>query len=115
MTFTTGQLVTIVVGAAAFILSLLNIWDRSHIINERLNKPQKDLEERVAKAEHDIEDIKRWLDNDKRSIDELKASNNMSMKVQFALLNHSIHKDNEDELKHVQAEMQQFLASRGIT
>ena len=113
--FTIWQVIAFITGACAFLLTILNIIDKKQMMQERLNKPQKDLEERIQACERKIDDISRWLDNDKRSIEELKAANNMSMKVQYALLNHSIHKDNEPELKKVQEEMQQFLMSRGIT
>lgn len=113
--FTVWQVIAFTPGACAFLLTILNLLDKKQMMQERLNKPHKDLEERIQVCERKIEDISRWLDNDKRSIEELKAANNMSMKVQYALLNHSIHKDNEQELKKVQEEMQQFLMSRGIT
>lgn len=114
MVFTAAQIWGFILALIGLILTVLNIIDKIATIKQRSTEPERVQNARLDKLELDVKELRRYLDNDKHSIDELRATNNMSMKVLFALLNHSIHNDNMDELKSVQKEMQSYLTSRGV-
>ena len=96
------------------ILTLLNIADKSYTMKQRVSEPERKQDERIAALERQMEDMRRFLDNDKHAIEELKATMNITMKVQFAILSHIINDNDKSKLLETQKEMYNFLTSRGI-
>ena len=114
MTLTLGELGAIALAVMGAFLTVLNIIDKTIALKTKASEPERIVESRLAALEKDVDDMKRYLDNDKRSIDELKASNNIILRVLFALLNHEVTGNSIDKLKETQTELQDFLANRGI-
>lgn len=112
MSFTPSQIWAFVIAFIGLVLSVLNILDKFATIKQRNSEPEREQNERLDKLEERVLGLEHHLDNDKKNIEELKASTTMNMKVLFALLNHSIYGDNDEELRNVQREIQIFLTGR---
>ena len=115
MTLTLGDLGAIALALVGAILTILNIIDKVIVLKTKADEPERIVENRVTALEKDVSEIKRYLDNDKKSIDELRASNNIILRVLFALLNHEVTGNSIDKLKEIQTDLQDFLANRGIS
>lgn len=114
MTFTMGDIGAIALAIIGAVLTVLNIIDKVIALKTKADEPERALEYRITALETQVVDMKRYLDNDKRSIDELKGSNNIILQTLFSLLAHEITGNSIDRLKQTQADLQKYLAGRGI-
>lgn len=114
MTFTLGDLGGIALVIIGAVLTLLNIIDKTIALKAKSEEPEKTQDARITTLEVEMRDVKQYLDNDKRSITELRACNNMSMRALFAILSHLVSGNDITRLKSTQSEMQDFLTNRGI-
>lgn len=103
-----------IIAGVGLVLTILNIVDRVITLKAKALEPAKKQDERIAALESKIKDMERFMDNDKRSIDELRASTNIILRVLFVLLNHEVSGNSVDKIKETLNDLQIFLTNRGI-
>ena len=103
-----------ILAGVGLVLTLLNIIDRVISLKAKALEPAKKQEERIAASENKLKDMERFLDNDKRNIDELRASTNFILRVLFVLLNNAVSGNSVDKIKETLNDLQVFLTNRGI-
>lgn len=113
--FSLGDLVAYGVALLGVILTILNIIDKKHTLTKISQEPDVIRDARISNLEYEIKELKQYLSNDKKNIDELRASNNIILQSLFSLLAHSITGNSIEQLKQTQTDLQRFLASRGIS
>ena len=88
--------VGIVAGAVAVIVAAVSA----------IKKPSKELHGRVDTIEDHIKDIDKFLDNDKKAIDNLTDKINDLLKIELAHLDHQIDGNGIGRMKEIRRELQ---------
>lgn len=112
---TMGELAAFLIGAVGFILTIMSILDKGNTLKRAAQEPDALRDARITNLERDVKEIRQYLNNDKQSINELRQSTNMTMRVLFSILGHEITGNEINKLKDIQKELQDFLSGRGIT
>ena len=94
------------------LLTILNIIDRSTILKERSEKPQKELEERVDSLDERITGIENKLKNYDYRVIQLEEGVKVLLRSMGALLSHSIDGNNTEEMKEVREKLNEYLISK---
>lgn len=88
--------VGIIAGAVAAVVSAVNTF----------KKPAKELTERVDDIEDHIKDIDKFLENDKKAIEQLTDKVNDLLKIELAHLDHQIDGNGIEKMKEIRRELQ---------
>jgi archaellum component FlaC len=88
--------VGIIAGAVAAVVAAVNTF----------KKPAKELTERVDDIEDHIKDIDKFLENDKRAIEQLTDKINDLLKIELADLDHQIEGNGIERMKEIRRELQ---------
>lgn len=75
-------------------------------------KPKDNIEERLSVNEKEIEEIKRKLDNDYASIQDIKDDMNLLMRSVFSLIENKITGNNIDGLKKTRDDLIHALTEK---
>ena len=108
-----------IVWACGIIISLWGVLGIIQKIIEITKKPEKDQNEKIAKIEQEIADLKKqdetfmgFFKNDKERIDSISKGSAVMQQALLALLSHSIDGNNDAEMKQARAELQKYLTGR---
>ena len=74
--------------------------------------PNDEQDRRLEAVEKDIEDIKGFLDNDKKSIESLREGNRVTQQALLALLAHGIDGNNQKQMIEAKKELESYLINR---
>lgn len=74
--------------------------------------PNDEKDRRLEAVEKDIEDIKGFLDNDKKSIESLREGNRVTQQALLALLAHGIDGNNQKQMIEAKKELESYLINR---
>ena len=88
--------VGIIAGAVAAVVAAVNTF----------KKPAKELTERVDDIEDHIKDIDKFLENDKKAIEQLTDKINDLLKIELADLDHQIEGNGIERMKEIRRELQ---------
>lgn len=94
------------------VLTALNILDRVSILKEKAKTPYKEREQRITHLEDEVEQMKRFLDNDNQRIKNLEDGGRVLIKSMGALLSHGIDGNNIQEMKVAREELNDYLIGR---
>lgn len=104
----------LILGVCGAIITVIGAIEKLVDMGKIVQEPNAEQNLRIAKLESRCDAFERYLEHDKKRIDDLESSLSMIMKVQFALLSHAINGNDLDKLKDVQSEMLTYLSQRGI-
>lgn len=109
---TAGNVWAIIAGAAAALVLLVNAWEKIMAVVHALRAPDTAQDDRLAALEQDVGQIKKYLDNDKHSIDRLTEGDRVTKHAILALLGHGIDGNNVDEMTQSKRELEKYLINR---
>lgn len=95
-----------------FILTILNIIDRSSLLKEKAKAPQKEMEIRINALEDKVDRLSTYLTNDNARIENLEEGGRVLLKSLGALLSHGIDGNNVQEMKAAKEELNEYLIRR---
>ena len=74
--------------------------------------PNDHQNERLDAAEKDIKDIKGFLAQDKKRLDNLDDGNRVTQRALIALLGHGLDGNNQKQMQDAKAELESYLINR---
>lgn len=112
----TLEIVGIVAGAMLALAGAINTigaaGEKIAKVVRAAKAPNEEQDKRLAAAEKDIEDIKGFLDNDKKRLDTLENGNRVTQRALLALLGHGLDGNNEKQMRDAKAELESHLINR---
>jgi hypothetical protein len=94
------------------ILTILNIIDRSSLLKEKAQAPQKEMEIRINALEDKVDRLNTYLTSDNARIENLEEGGRVLLKSLGALLSHGIDGNNVQEMKLAREELNEYLIRR---
>lgn len=109
ISFTPAQLIA---GIAAICGTITAVAAVIALIARLINKakaPGKEQDARIHALEADVEMLKKWAGNDKKSIEDIEEGTQVTQKALLALLSHAIEGNNTEELKRAKNDLNDYL------
>lgn len=105
-----GETLSYIIAAIGLVLTILNIVDKFIIMKQRADKPQEELEKRVAALERWRELAIMRLDEGSKHFARIDESTKLTQRALLALMDNEIVQDgNKDELQVVRNELYNYL------
>lgn len=119
ITFTPYQVWTTIIAIAGAIVSIsaavsviLKFVERARAPEAEQNKRIEMLEQRQEEFTQILNDHKRYLETDKRRLDNIEYGNEATNEALLALLKHAINGDDVESLKEAQKKLEGYLVTR---
>jgi len=110
---TPGQICVIVVGLllalAGFINTVGSAIEKVVKAWKAAKAPEETQNDRLAKVEKDVEDIKRKLKNDADALADNSKANHVTQEALLALLEHGLHGNNVDQMTAAKKNLENYL------
>ena len=107
-----GPEVTWLLGVCTSIVTIDRVVDIIIKIKTRSETPVSNLEARLALIEKHLEEVDRYLAQDKMRLDEYGEGSRTTQRALLALLANAIDGNNVDQLKKAKEELEGFLINR---
>lgn len=112
ITFTPAQLVTMILGICAGIVSISAAGTVLYKMFRAARRPEDTQNHRLTDLEARVAQHDKMLDNDNRRIKVIEDGNRVTQQALLALLSHGISGDNEPEMKNAKEKLERFLIER---
>ncbi len=119
ITFTPYQVWTAAIAIAGAIVSISAAVSVILKFVEKAKQPEEIQNQRIASLEQKnvefmamLDEHKRYLENDKRRLDNLEFGNEATNEALLALLKHAINGNDVDSLKEAQHKLEGYLVTR---
>lgn len=83
-----------------------------YTVAKKAKSPNELQDKRIEALEKDVENFKRFFDNDKKRIDAIEEGNKVTQKALLALMGHAINGNDIDELKKAKSNLEKYLVDR---
>lgn len=112
ITFTPGQLITLILGVCAAITAVGGAvaWIAKGVSKAR--EPEKRQDERITALERRVAKHDEFLDRDKERLEAIEEGNRVTQRAILALLAHGIDGNDIDALRAAKTELQDYLIKR---
>lgn len=102
----------LVLGLATVINTLGSAFEKVAKARKALRAPNDEQDRRIAIMEKDIENIKTFLDSDKKRLEALEKGTGVWMRGMLALLGHGLDGNNQKEMESARKELEEYLINR---
>ena len=102
----------LLLGLATIINTFGSAFEKVVKARKALKAPNDEQDRRIANMEKDIENIKAFLDSDKKRLTALEKGNGVWMRGMLALLGHGLDGNNQKEMAAARKELEEFLINR---
>lgn len=109
---TPGNLWALILAAASAIVLLSNAAEKIGKAIQVAKAPNARQDERLEALEHHVEEIDRFLEQDKRHLDALDDGNRVTQRALLALLSHGIDGNNVEQMEKARAALEEHLINR---
>ena len=91
---------------------LINAGEKVAAVVRALKSPDATQDDRLAALEADMQNVKRYLANDKTAIEGLTEGDKVTKHAILALLGHGIDGNNKEEMVKSKHELEAYLINR---
>lgn len=110
------EIIVVVFGALLGLATIINTVgsaiEKVAKARKALKAPNDEQDRRITKVEKDVENIKLFLDNDKKRLTALEKGNGVWMRGMLALLGHGLDGNNQKEMESARKELEEYLINR---
>lgn len=103
---------TALLAVASAIVLLSNAAEKIGKAIQVAKAPNARQDERLEALEHHVEEIDKFLDQDKRHLDSLDEGNRVTQRALLALLSHGIDGNNVEQMEKAKAALEEHLINR---
>ena len=112
----TWEILLIIGGALLGLATIINTVgsavEKVSKAKRSLKAPNDEQDRRIAIIEKDVENIKAFLDSDKKRLSALEKGNGVWMRGMLALLGHGLDGNNQKEMAAARKELEEYLINR---
>lgn len=109
---TLGQLYLSIIAISIVCNTLGRILDSLFKLWTKAKAPEAEQDRRISKAEEDIAEIRKMLNNDNGRLKEIEGSNRLTQRALLELLKHGIDGNNINEMQRVRSDIENYLINK---
>ena len=99
-------------GLATIINTIGSAVEKVSRARKAIKAPNDEQDRRIASLEKDMENIKIFLDSDKKRLTALEKGTGVWMRGMLALLGHGLDGNNQKEMEKARKELEEYLINR---
>lgn len=104
--------VVALLGLATFINTVGSAFEKVVKARKAIKAPNEEQDRRITDLEKDMENVKLFLDSDKKRLTALEKGTGVWMRGMLALLGHGLDGNNQKEMEAARKELEEYLINR---